>query len=112
MLLQDIDDLPTDDPEARKQVTPITFAELLYLATYKGSDQTCSLFCRYPIAGYGSVYPAFTYVKSTVKSEIRIELDPSGEPTGAKAVEFPINGLNFHESACPSKAHIGRLTAD
>ena len=112
MLLRDIDDLPSDDPEERKNVTPITYTELFYLAVYKEANKTCSLFCRYPIAGFGSIYPAFIYLKTTTKADIRVELGPDGQPTGDKALEFPINGEFFHNSLCPSKSHLARLTAD
>ena len=116
MLLQDIDDLPIEDPEKRKEelknVFPITLTEFLYLAVFRESSKTCCLCCRYPIAGYGSVYPAFTYLKTTVKSDIRDELDFSGNPTGVRAAEFPITDAPTHNSTSVAKSHLGRLTAD
>lgn len=109
-LFQDIDDLPEN--LSRDHVSPITFTELLYLSTFKDSHKTPCLITRYPITGYGSIYPSYCYVKSTVNSEVRKELDQNWEPNGVIAKEFPINGEGFFNSLSPSASHLKRLTAD
>lgn len=110
LFLQDIDDLP---PELDKAyVKPITFTELLYLSVYKDSTEIPCLITRYPITGYGSIYPSYIYLRTTIKSEVRYELGPDGHRTGSKAVEFPIDGDQFFSSMSPSSSHLGRLTAD
>lgn len=110
LFLQDIDDLPSHLDKA--YVKPITFTELLYLSVFKDSAEIPCLITRYPITGYGSIYPSYIYLRTTIKSEVRYELGPDGERTGIKAVEFPIEGDQFYNSMSPSSSHLGRLTAD
>lgn len=108
--VQDIDELPeTYDP---KYLQPITFTELLYLSVCKDSATIPALITRYPITGYGSIYPSYVYLKTTIKSESRAELDRDWERTGFKAVEFPIVDEQFFSSLSPSSSHLNRLTAD
>lgn len=109
-LMQDIDDLPPD--RDKRDVHPITFAELLYLSVYQGSDTIPTQITRYPVAGYGGIYPSFVYLKTTVKSEIRKELDQNFKPTGNVAIQFPIRGEFFVNSMSPHHAHIAKLGAD
>lgn len=109
-LLQDIDDLPENFDKSL--VSPITFAELLYISVYKDSHKYPLLFTRYPITGYGSIYPSYPYLKSTVVSEIKFELDDNWEKSEFKAKHFPIRGEQFVNSMSPNSTHIGRLGAD
>lgn len=108
--LQDIDDLP--EHLDKKLVTPITFAELIYISVYKDSSTIPCFVTRYPISGYGSVYPSYCYLKTTAKSEIRMELDDNWEPNEFIANEFPKLGDSFYNSVSPSPSHISRLNAD
>jgi hypothetical protein len=109
-IFQDIDELPTDFK--REDVYPLTYIELLYSEVYKGSDHTPCLVTRYPISGYGSVYPCFVYLKTTTKSESRYELDYAWEPTDNLAQEFPIAGEQFFDTMSLSRQHLARLGAD
>lgn len=105
---------PTELPEDRdpKFLRPMTFAELLYLSVYKDSSETPCFITRYPVTGYGSIYPSYVYLKTTVKSTIRQELGPDWQPTAHTAYEFPINGEQFYNSVSPGVTHLSRLTAD
>lgn len=110
--IQDIDDVPEHLREG-SEVLPITFAELLYLSIYRDSDTIPCFVTRYPVAGYGGIYPSYCYLMSTVKSEVRYELDDNWEIISDKpAKEFPIRGGNFFNSMAPSNTHIKRLGAD
>lgn len=109
-LLQDIEDLPED--RDKKDVHPLTFVELIYLSIYKESDTIPALITRYPISGYGSIYPSYIYLKTTIRSEIREELNDNWEKSGYIANEFPVNGLQFYNSMSVSARHIRRLNAD
>jgi hypothetical protein len=110
-LFQDIDELPTDRFD-KKDVRPISFAELMMLSVYKNSDHTPCFVTRYPITGYGSIYPSYVYLKSTVESETRELLDDNWEPTGEICSEFPIYQKDFFNSMSPAVKHLGRLGAD
>ncbi len=108
--VQDIDELPEGrDPSFLR---PITFVELLYLSVYKDSTKYPCLVTRYPVTGYGSIYPSFIYLKTTVKSYTRAELGHDWNPTGNVAYEYPIAGVAFYNSMSPAPAHLARLTAD
>jgi hypothetical protein len=111
-ILQDIDDLPKD--RSRKDVRPITFCELLYLSVYKIAPDSPLFVTRYPITGFGSIYPSMCYLKTTINAEIRYELlteqnwEKSPEPTP----NFPILNEQFTNSMSPSPKHLGRMGAD
>lgn len=105
-----IDELP--EHLDRKHVGPITYAELLYLSVYKGSDKIPVMVTRYPAIEYGSVYPGYIYLKSTAKGETRVELDHEWNKTEYKTVEYPIMGAGFFDSASPNVVNLGPLGAD
>lgn len=109
-IFQDKDDLP--DTMSMDDVTPLTFTELLYLSVFKDSDKIPALVTRYPISGYGSIYPSYVYLKTTVKSEVRYELDHNWEKTDNIAKEFPILGQQFFNSISVAVSHIARMGAD
>jgi hypothetical protein len=108
--VQDISELPEDrDP---KNLRPITYAELLYLSVYQEASKTPCLVTRYPVTGFGSIYPSYVYLKTTVKSQTRIELDATWGNSGFVSYEYPIPGVGFYNSMSPNISHLGRLGAD
>lgn len=111
-IFQDIRDLP--DGFDKKLVTPLTFAELLYCSVFRDSDTIPTFNTRYPVAGYGGIYPSYLYLKSTIKSEIRYELgDDWTKIEGQKpANEFPIYKEPFFNSISVSNVALARLGAD
>lgn len=111
-LFQDIDDLPKNF--SRENVFPITFCELLYLSVFRHSGRYPCFVTRYPIAGEGSIYPSYCYLKTTNKYETRKELgfDWGINSSSGTAYQFPIPGSTFFNSLAPSSAHLGKLTAD
>jgi hypothetical protein len=108
--LQDIDELP--EGRSVEDVHPITMTELLYISIYSDSASIPCLITRYPITGYGSIYPSYAYLKSTTKSEVRNELDDEWNVSDSKAVEFPIRGNQFYSSFSVASKHLQRLSAD
>ncbi len=109
-LFQDIDELP--EKYDRKDVYPVTFAELLYLSVYQDSHTFPCFVTRYPVIEYGSTYPSYVYLKTTVKGEVRTELGEDWEPTKNQALNFPIKDAQFMNSMCPSPAHLASMGAD
>ena len=93
-------------------MTPITFCELLYLSVYKQSHTYPAYFTRYPITGNGSIYPTYPYLKTTIRSEVRTELDDSWNKTTDIAIQFPITNEMFVNSMSPHKIHLSKLGAD
>lgn len=110
-LIHDIDDVPTELKEG-SVIRPITFTELLYLSIYKIANSILNIVTRYPVAGYGGIYPSYTYLKTTVKSEIRTELDHNWDKTENKAVEFPILNKPFYNSISVAQTHVKKLGLD
>lgn len=109
-LLQDIDEVP--EGRSKKDVRPITFAELLYTAVFHDANTMPCFVTRYPVIGYGGIYPGYCYLKSTVKGEVRELLDASWNRTGVIANQFPVKGEQFINSMSPHAAHLQRLGAD
>lgn len=111
-IIQDIDEVP----EARNKgdVSPLTFAELLYLSVYREINNYPAFVTRYPITGLGSIYPSKMYVKTTTKVEKRRELNEMWEPMDDSyiAYQFPIRNAPFVTSMMPHSSKLARLGAD
>lgn len=108
--VQDVDELP--EGRSPKDLHPITYAELLYMAVYKEAKKTYGFLTRYPVTGLGSIVPTGIYLRSTVKSEVRKELDYTWQVTEDVSAEFPIQGLSFFNSMAPPSSKIKRMGAD
>lgn len=109
-MFKDIKELP--DRFDKRLVEPITLTELLYLSVYKNHQDNPCVITRYPVTSYGSIYPGYLYLKTTNKSEVKIELDDAWEPSEYKATEFPIKGESFFSTLGISSKHLDRLGAD
>jgi hypothetical protein len=111
-LMQDIDELPKD--RDRMNVHPLTFCELLYLSCYLNLNKYPLFVTRYPVTGVGSIYPSKMFVKTTIKSEVRRELNENWEPLDDRHVahSFPVAGGAFVNSLVPHSAKLARLGAD
>lgn len=96
----------------KKFVSPITFAELFYLSIFERTKTIPAFLTRYPITGYGSIYPGLIYLKTTTRSNCVKVLNDQWEETDLVAPEFPIRGEPFVNSMSPSITHIKRLDAD
>ncbi len=110
LLLQDINDLPSHLDKSL--VSPITFVEVMYLNVYKYSKDIPGFVTRYPVLGTGGIYPSMCYVKTTINSTMKKELDSLGNETGNIALEYPTSENKFMDSVSPSLTHIKRLGAD
>lgn len=111
-LMTDIRELPESrDP---KDVSPITFTELMYLAVYKDAGRYPMLVTRYPISGVGSIYPSATHLRVTLDYEHRTRLDENWQPMSDEfdALEYPVLGSAFLNSLVPHSSRLGGLGAD
>lgn len=109
---------PDEIPEERRtkevmeSLEPITLAELFYGSFYKRSRFPLFI-TRYPVTGNGSIYPSFSYVKTTTVSEERVELDDSWNyDIKNLAHHFPVKTSEWNDSLSPHSIRIGRLGAD
>ena len=110
-IIQDIDDVP--GTRSKLDVYPLTFCELLYLSCYTIVNKYPAVVTRYPITGVGSIYPSNLYMKTTIKSEIRRELNDSWEAMDNEhiAYEFPTTGA-YLNSMVPHSIRLVRAGAD
>ncbi len=111
-IFQDIDELP--EGRDKKDVTPLTFCELLYCSTFSELNKYPTFVTRYPVTGMGSIYPSQIFVKTTIKSETRRELDEQWQPMAEThtAHQFPIRGSGFINSLSPHPSKLQKLSAD
>ena len=109
-LFHDIGDLPANLD--KKDVYPLTFSELLYASICERAQDIYGFFTRYPITGYGSIYPTKIYLKTTVPSMELVELDSDWNPGTVKYNHFPVVDAQFMNSMSPSIEHLARLGAD
>lgn len=108
--LQDIDDLP--EGYDKSKVEPVSLAEIVYMSLFHLNGEIPGLITRYPVQGYGGIYPAFIKFTTTFKVEMLEELDNNWQPTGNVATNFPIRGLDFFNTTSVHPSHLGRLGAD
>lgn len=111
-IIHDIDEVP--EARSKKDVHAITFCELLYLSCYTQINKYPIFVTRYPITGVGSIYPSKMFVRTTVRSEVRRELNENWEPMDDQHVahEFPIANMAFVNSLVPHSSHLDQLGAD
>ncbi len=110
-IIQDIEELP--DPSMQANVTPLTFTELMYLSVYEKSGEYPAVATRYPVTGYGSIYPCMLFLKPTIKSDKRAPLGDDWEIDHSKpvAINFPSSG-DFFNAMSPNPARLAKLGAD
>lgn len=87
------------------KVRPLSYAEMVYIATYSASKERCGYITRYPVTDENSTFVAKTHLVSTVPGRIvtmvtNIEMD-----SGVELPEYPILGKGFVDALCfhPSK---------
>jgi len=110
-IIHGIDELPPD--RSAKDCTPLTIAEFFYASIYHVANKYTGFVTRYPVTGADSIYPSKLFLKSTVKSEKRQELDDNWEPIpGRMAYEFPVLGSEFYNSLSPHSSRLAGLGGD
>jgi hypothetical protein len=110
--LHGIEELPSGrNPEDCK---PITWVDLLYYSIYKDSRKFSAFVTRYPVTGIGSIFPSRAYLKTTIESEERVELDTLTWERIPESVayEFPVHGSSFFNSLSPHPWRLVRMGAD
>lgn len=111
----DIDELPVSEGFSKDDVHPLSLCELLYLSGYKVWNTVGLYVTRYPVAGVGSIYPSYPYVKNTVVGETRYELGDDWKRLGEdfKAVEYPVfKDPVFVDSLLPHPSRLSGMGGD
>ena len=107
---QDIRELP--EYLDKKFVSPVTMAEFLYLSVGHLSGKIPGFLTRYPIQGYGGIYPAWMKLLTTAKSTQVVELDEQWQPTDNHLSSFPIKDTFFVNGLICHQSHYKLLGAD
>lgn len=111
-IFSDIKELPEDRDISHVQ--PLNLCHLIYLSGYKKWNTLRGLLTRYPVTGIDSIYPSTVYVKTTIKGEIRYELNDNWEidDTETPALEFPTEPYNYLDTLIPHHTRLAGLGAD
>lgn len=111
--IYDINEVPKDK---RQFVTPLTWAEMFYLAAAPFVKEVRATNTRYPITTLGSTYPSRAYLKTT---ELSLYLHPYDDnwnldKTNTDYVEFPNTEKKtaFHETMVVHSSNLPALGAD
>lgn len=110
---QDIDELP--EGFSKDKVSPVTLFEFIYMSIYAMDGQYPGFATRYPITGYGSIYPTIIRIGTSVKTSTLVELDanwqvPEGEVT--LATSFPVRGSEHINTMVIHQSHLATLDGD
>jgi hypothetical protein len=108
--LSDISELP--EGRSADDVKPITLTELLYMSVAELSGALPALATRYPINGYGGIFPGYMKVRTTSQYDSVIELDSEWNPTGRALGCFPRSGAEFMNGMNVHASHMKLLGAD
>ncbi|QMP24094.1 hypothetical protein [Proteus phage 10] len=109
----DIDELP--EQFDKRDVHPMTYTELFYLAGYQRWNTLYMLVTRYPITGMGSVYQTKACVQTTIVSSVKQELDYDWQPIpDAYALVFPKHerDVDFSDTLSVHPSRLGLLGGD
>lgn len=114
-VLWDISELPDDPKYDKKDVHPLTYIEMFYLAGYREWNTLPLLITRYPVAGNGSIYPSYCYVKTTINGKMLYELDDQWARYGDGhiAKEYPdFEQLQYMDTTAVAPSRLTGLAGD
>lgn len=106
-LVRDTNNLP--DGVNKKNLRPITYGELIYIAVADTVKNVRCTVTRYPITLIGSIYPSRPYLKSTDLGRKINLITENGEYT---YYEYPIIGRQYISSVTVHSSHEPALGSD
>lgn len=111
-IFRDIEELP--DHLSRDNVTPLTWAELMYTSVLDVTKVTAGNMTRYPIADLGSIYDTYWHLATTTSYETLKELNWDWEidDKSKEFPRFPMRGAAFFDSLSPHPSRIDEMDAD
>lgn len=107
---QDITELP--EGFDKKYVSVINLSELLYMSVAQTDRELPGLVTRYPINGYGGIYPAFMRIRTTTTVDKLMELGEDWQETGVLMNAFPRRGVDFVNGLAAHVSHFAMMGAD
>ena len=106
----DIDELP--EGFSKENVSMVSIAEFIYMSIYHLNGKYPGFITRYPITGFGSIYPSFVKLITTVSSDSLCELDENWQPTDQTADSFPIKESDYFNTCTVHPSHLASLDGD
>lgn len=109
-VFNDISELPEEF--SRDNVSPLTWAELFYLAAVDHVKRSKAFITRYPVTGLGSIYPSDIYLRTTITGKRLNRMGPGWSTTNEVLSEFPIKGEKFIDTLLLHTVNLPGLGAD
>jgi hypothetical protein len=111
-IIHGIDELPAS--RSKDHCTPLTYTEFFYAMIYHESGRYPGFITRYPIESARSIFPAYSFLMSTMDTDTRVELDDQWRPIDQTHVapRFPKAGSQTYDSLAPHPSRLVMLTAD
>lgn len=111
-VFSDYRELPFD--RNKKFVSPITYAELLYLSGYDKWNDYFTLVTRYPVTGQGSTYSSTIRLTTTARTAMEWELEDNWVTRKERpAIDFPRRDVEeFISNLLPHPSNLKALGAD
>jgi hypothetical protein len=94
------------------KLSPITRAEMFYIATYYATYDKHVTVTRYPITSARSIYPSKVHLLSTIPSEEITFSLASNPEIKLTFPHFPIKDMPSVDSSSPHPAHLNNLGGD
>jgi len=103
-----------DIKDIKEKSHPITYAEMLYISVCESYRKYHCIFTRYPITGYGSVYPSDIYLRTTLQDRniLVYNLLDSFNNEPIKAEHYPILDSSYFDTVAVSPIHMAKLGLD
>lgn len=107
------DEIPTDQPEYKDYLFPITYGELFFIVCARYQAELPADITRYPISGSESVYPSYNYLMTTSDPLEMVELDDMWQPTGIRTTQYPnTDSTIWYDCMGPHPNSLGGLGGD
>lgn len=114
-IMYSIDELPDGDQYSPKDVHPMTYIEMFYLAGYREWNKIPLYITRYPVEGNGSIYPSYAYLRTTLKDFQLYELDDTWNVKGEEyvAISYPdIKSTNYMDAMSVHPSRLQSIGGD
>lgn len=114
-ILWSIDELPEGEEFSAKDVHPMTYIEMFYLAGYQKWNTLPLYITRYPVEGNGSIYPSYAYLRTTLKDYQLYELGDDWKPKGEEylALSYPnIQTASYMDAMSVHPSHLAAMGGD
>ena len=94
------------------KVRPLSYAEMLYVATYVSTKDKFGTITRYPVTDNNSIYPTRTHLISTSPARVVKWITHADTETGLQLPEYPVLSAKFVDALLLHPSKLKGLAAD